>query len=135
MRWLFVIVFTALLTWCCIDALGAEPKDDYRLLRFRADWCGPCHRQTKVYVDAKIQDELKRLKIEDVYVDVDKHPSVVKLWNVETIPTTLLVRVRVKNKATAVKRWGGKGMPLLDADQYREFVDPSKEGPTPPKLE
>ncbi len=116
--------------------LGADEKqqqDDYRLMRFSATWCEPCQKQHAIFQQAKVPELLKKLGVRDVPVDVDAHPEAAKAWGVETIPTTILVRIRVKNKATAVKRWGGVECPLLTAEQYRTFVDPSKQGPEPPK--
>lgn len=124
-----------LLLLLATPVLGAEEKqqDDYRLMRFSATWCEPCKKQHAVYTQAKISELLKKLGVKDVHVDIDQHPEAAQAWGVETIPTEILVRIRVKNKATAVKRWGGVGYPLLTAEQYRVFVDPSKPGPEPPK--
>jgi len=136
-RWIIILIASlAIIGFCVVtSAEESKTKEDYRLLRFRAPWCGPCHKQKKVFDEAKIAEELKKHGVKDFFLDVDKHQDIVKLWKVETIPTTLLVRVRVKNKATAVKRWGGRDVPLMTAEQYKQFVDPTKEGPSPPKKE
>ena len=108
--------------------------DNYMLLRFHASWCGPCHTQDKVYDKADIDDRLKDRGIEDVPVDVDKRKDLVQLWEVETIPCTILVRVRGREQR-AVKRWGGyrdRSFPIMSKQEYLWFINPRDPRPTPP---
>jgi len=109
--------------------------DSYMLLRFKATWCGPCRVQDAVYDKADIDEILKKWGYADVAVDVDKRKDLVQLWDVKSVPCTILVRVR-GNEQRAVKRWGGyadkRVFPIMTKQEYRWFINPKDPRPTPP---
>ena len=95
--------------------------DDYILLRFGATWCGPCHTQQEIHKTAGIPALLKKYKIKDNFIDVDQYPAMANMWQVTSIPTTILVKRQTKNTAVPVRRASGE---VLTAVKYKEFVIP-----------
>jgi thioredoxin 1 len=57
-----------------------------KLLKFYAEWCGPCKVQSKIIKDAG--DKIK-VKVEDV--DIDSNVSMSVDFNVRSVPTMILV--------------------------------------------
>jgi thioredoxin 1 len=57
-----------------------------KLLKFYAEWCGPCKVQSKIIKDAG--DKIK-IKVEDV--DIDSNVSMSVDFNVRSVPTMILV--------------------------------------------
>lgn len=57
-----------------------------RILKFEADWCGPCHAIRPTV--NKISEELG---IEVEVVDIDKNPELAAAHAVQSVPTLLLV--------------------------------------------
>ncbi len=57
-----------------------------RLLKFQAEWCGPCHAIAPAVKQAA---EQAGLEVEEV--DIDKNPDLAELYGVQAIPTILLV--------------------------------------------
>ena len=102
--------------------------DEYQLLRFRATWCQPCLQQKGIFAEGKIATTMRKLKVKDVYLDVDKNPKATSNWKVKSIPCTILVKVNARNQATVIRRWNPvAGKAIMGAATYRSFVDPSKE--------
>ena len=125
----FLLILAAFLFRSARSEEAAEVR--YRLLRFHAEWCQPCRRNERLFEQAGIAAELKRLNVSDTPVDVDLHRDLVKLWKVETIPCLILVREQ-GDRHTAVKRWGGsrrRKYPALDRKSFRQFVDPADPRP------
>jgi thioredoxin 1 len=59
------------------------------LVDFYADWCGPC-RMMKPLVDELASDFQGRAHV--VKVNVDESPELARRYNVQSIPTFLVVR-------------------------------------------
>jgi thiol-disulfide isomerase/thioredoxin len=78
------------------QASRVEGKESTYLIAFTATWCGPCKRYHPTL--EKLQAEGYNVTI----VDGDKNPDLVTAWNVESYPTTFLVK---NNKV--VKKWVG----------------------------
>jgi thioredoxin 1 len=57
-----------------------------KLLKFYAEWCGPCKVQSKIIKDAG--DKIT-VKIEDV--DIDSNVSMTVDFNIRSVPTMVLV--------------------------------------------
>ena len=94
---------------------------DYRLLRFTATWCGPCHAQQAIFRQPQIQAVLRQHNIKDVAVDIDRYPSIAKTWRIRAVPTTILVDVDpADGKATVIRRRNTS----MTAEQYKNFVTP-----------
>lgn len=59
-------------------------KNNYVLVDFYAEWCGPC-KKMKPFLDKIAKD--KKLGIEVIRIDVDQHSSLATLLAVEALPT------------------------------------------------
>lgn len=94
---------------------------DYRLLRFTATWCGPCHNQQLIFRQPQIQAVMRQHGIKDVPVDIDRYPRISKQWNIRSVPTTILVDVDPRDgKAIVIRRRNTS----MTAVQYKSFVTP-----------
>lgn len=60
-----------------------------KLLKFYAEWCGPCKMLSKVIEDAK--SDLTGLMINIEEIDIDENMEVAKQYNVRGVPTLILV--------------------------------------------
>jgi hypothetical protein len=121
-----------LLGWLVHDPGVQEPVRHYRLLRFGATWCAPCHQQQKVFEEAKIAETLRELGVESWYLDLDagnNRAYAAQQFGFKTIPAATLVEVLSDGKLRVVKRWSSGAM---TAAQYKQFVNPYKIGPEPP---
>jgi len=54
-----------------------------KLLVFSASWCGPC----KAFKPTLLELDQERL----VYIDIDELPEIRRDYNVQSVPTTILV--------------------------------------------
>ncbi|MFF0472889.1 thioredoxin family protein [Streptomyces sp. NPDC004284] len=68
------------------DVLGSELPV---LVKFTADWCGPCRQLTPV-LDALATEEAGRLRI--VEIDVDRNPETTLTYGVLAAPTLMVFR-------------------------------------------
>ena len=57
-----------------------------RVLKFYADWCGPCKMLTEVIHDA--QDQIN-IPIEEI--DIDKNSDIVVQYGIHSVPTMILL--------------------------------------------
>ena len=67
----------------------AEQSSTPALIDFWAAWCGPCHVVSPV-LDKLAHERAGRVKL--VKVDVDKSPALSQRFDIQAIPTMLLIR-------------------------------------------
>ena len=102
----------------------------FELLKFSATWCGPCKQQEKAFT-ADVYREAKKHNVRIILYDADRNKAVFKQYKVKLIPMRFLVEVLPDGTRKVVKRWGGKGYPLMTEKQYKLFVNPHEKGPSP----
>ena len=56
---------------------------DIRIVKFGAEWCGPCKQQDK---------ELAKLDYKVEYINVEEEEEMVEKHNIRTVPTTLILQ-------------------------------------------
>ena len=71
------------------ETFPASVSDGTTLVDFWAQWCGPCRMQTPILesVAQKVTDGTKIAQ-----VDVDAHPTVAEQFNVQSVPTLVLLK-------------------------------------------
>ncbi len=57
-----------------------------RILKFEADWCGPCHA-----VAPMVKKVAEETGLELETVDIDLNPDLAESYGVQAVPTILLV--------------------------------------------
>jgi len=79
-----------------------------KLLKFYADWCGPCKMQTSI-----IKNLGDRVNVTIEEIDVDERFDMAKQWNVRGVPTMILV-----DENGEVKRHSG----VLKEPEFLKFI-------------
>lgn len=57
-----------------------------KAMKFKADWCGPCHAYASIFEEA-----VADAGIEHEEIDVDQSPEIAAQFGVRNIPMTLLM--------------------------------------------
>lgn len=60
-----------------------------KLLKFYAEWCGPCKMLSRAMEDAK--SDIESLMIEIQEVDIDQEMDLARKYNVRGVPTIIMV--------------------------------------------
>jgi len=86
------------------------------VVKFTADWCGPCRRMAPTFEQTAIQNRDKVLFIE---IDIDKADEITNHENVASIPLLLFYSNGVKNTDLTIK-----GLNILGFQQnFKTFVE------------
>ena len=80
-------------------------SDKKVLIDFYADWCGPC-RMVSPFVD-EIADENPQYLV--VKINVDESPEIASAFNVESIPTLVVM----KDRTIINRSMGAKPKPMI----------------------
>lgn len=59
---------------------------DMRILKFQADWCGPCHA-----IKPQVDKVAAETGIEVESIDIDDNPDLAESYGIQSIPTLVLV--------------------------------------------
>jgi thioredoxin 1 len=65
-------------------------QNEYVILKFSAEWCGPCKRIQPVF--EKLSNDEKYNNITFVYVDVDESREICETCDVSAMPTFILFK-------------------------------------------
>lgn len=82
-----------------------------KLLQFKASWCGPCKRQTKLFEETPLSIELQGIDI-----DEDEN-NLVEKYKIMSIPTMVLI-----NDNEIIKKWTGL-TPVEDIEKEIKNVE------------
>jgi len=69
------------------ESFEAETKEGTSLIKFEADWCGPCKKMTEIL--SEVEKDVTGVKF--FTVDVDAEPELTKNFGIRGIPFTLKV--------------------------------------------
>ncbi|MCC5822939.1 MAG: thioredoxin family protein [Phycisphaerales bacterium] len=81
------------------EALAANAERDGSLLivKFTADWCGPCKMMDRTtWSDDAVVEYLRAHRITAIPVDVDRHPDIARANQVRAMPTMVIYRAGVE---------------------------------------
>lgn len=105
--------------------LQEELKGANAVIKFSAEWCGPCKKLKPIYHDIANQEEFKSIKF--LAVDVDPHGDIADRYGISGIP----ILVFVKN-GKEIERQGSTSLEGLKITLRRAF-DLTATVPAPKK--
>lgn len=70
--------------------LNEEIKDANAIIKFYAQWCGPCKTLKPIFNDVSNQDEFSSIKF--LAVDIDPHSDIADIYGVSGIPTMVVIK-------------------------------------------
>lgn len=81
-----------------------------KVLKFEADWCGPCKAYTPIF-----EQVTGDLQLETEIHDVDKATDMVEHFNIRSVPTTLVVDDNEKEL--------GRVSGMIQASDLKKFIE------------
>ncbi len=81
------LFFAVIICFLMVSPAFAAPKKT--LLKVYATWCGPCKSLSKMIETPEVQAELKNYNF--LEVDSDKNAALCKKYNVDSLPTMIIV--------------------------------------------
>lgn len=94
--------------------LNDEIKASNAIIKFSAEWCGPCKKMKPIFHDISNQEEFKTIKF--LAVDVDPHSDIADMYGVSGIPTLVLVK-----NGKEIERMGSSSLEGLKIALRRAF--------------
>jgi thioredoxin 1 len=85
-----------------------KETNEMKILKFYADWCGPCKMLSKTIESIK-----EEIPFEVEEIDADHNAEMAKKYNIRGLPTMVIVDGEIE-----VKRHVGN----MTADQIKDFV-------------
>ncbi|MGL4616738.1 MAG: thioredoxin family protein [Mycoplasmoidaceae bacterium] len=92
-----------------------ENSKDLTILKFSAEWCGPCQMFSPVYVEAS--NKHSDLLFGEIDIDVEDTKTIVSKYNVNTVPTTILFK-----DGKEIERFSG----YKDISKFEEIINKHK---------
>jgi len=68
--------------------MSSDSGADLRLVKFTAEWCGPCKKQQPI-LDS-LEPDFSNL-IDFQVEDIDVHPELAAIYSIQSVPTLLLL--------------------------------------------
>ncbi len=104
-------------------------SNNYCVIDFYADWCGPCKVMAPIFENISQSKELKEIKF--IKIDRDKNTNLIKKYNFEipTIPRFFLVKFNANgefDKSNIIKELGGSQSQTDMTNQILEVLGKSK---------
>lgn len=78
-----------------------------KVLKFYADWCGPCKMLSNILADVESPVEIEE-------IDIDVKPEIAIKYHVRGVPTLILI----DDAENVVRRQSG----VITAEQFKTFV-------------
>ena len=105
---LFLLPVAALLVIGCSEQTQAN--DSLRIVKFEADWCGPCQQMKPVF--DRVSRNLSDMATFET-VNVDTQPSLAEAYQVSALPTV----IAIKNGKIVAREIG-----YMDGFRLKSFV-------------
>ena len=61
-----------------------------KVLKFSADWCGPCKALTPKFKEISMKEEFSDVEFSEI--DIDKRQDLATQYNIRSIPTVIVLK-------------------------------------------
>jgi len=97
-----------------------DPKKEFRLLYFTADWCGPCQlMQRETWPVPSVRKELGNYDLQQI--DIDEEQEVAEQWGVRSIPTFIVAAAGSDRPLVRVSGF-------MDGDRMTQWLRDARTG-------